>query len=166
MTSSTRLTWPQRLFARLAMTPLGTWLIRQVATRIDPPLLRATRGRLSFGGLVGIQVGLLTTVGAKTGKPRTVPLLVFEDAGRIIVIGSNIGAKVHAGWAINLRANPRARLSIGGREQAVTAAEVDSPERERLWAAAERIYPGYRQYEQRAGSRHIPVFALTPDPIP
>ena len=37
--------WPQRFFARLAMTPFGAWLIRQVATRVDSPRFQALLDR-------------------------------------------------------------------------------------------------------------------------
>ena len=153
----------QRLFARIAASPPGTWLIREVATRIDPPLMRATRGRLSFGRLAGINVALVTTTGAKSGLPRTVPLLYFEDAGRIVVIGSNVGMKFHAGWVYNLRADPHASVTVGGRTRGYIAGEAQDPERERLWQIAVGIYPGFHQYEQRARGRHIPVFVLEPD---
>lgn len=153
----------QRFFASIATTRFGTWLIRDVATRIDPPLMRATRGRLNFGRLVGIRIALLTTTGAKSGQPRTVPLLYFEDAGRLVFIGSNVGMTFHPGWVYNIRADPRVTVTIDGQARSYTASEAPSPERERLWAAAESIYAGFRQYERRAGSRHIPVFVLEPD---
>jgi len=105
----------------------------------------------------------VTTTGAKSGLPRTVPLLYFEDAGRIVVIGSNVGMRFHAGWVYNLRADPHARVTIDGRTRDCIASEAPSPERERLWKIAEGIYPGFRQYEQRAGERYIPVFVLEPD---
>jgi deazaflavin-dependent oxidoreductase (nitroreductase family) len=151
----------QRFFAWLAATPIGTWLIREVATRIDPTLIYATHGKVNVGKLVGIRELLLTTTGAKTGLPRTVPLLYFEDSGRYVVIGSNVGMKFDAGWVVNLRKNPEAIISIDGQEHPCIAAEVPSPERERLYATAETIYAGFRQYQQRAAPRHIPVFTLT-----
>lgn len=151
------------MFTRIISTPFGGWLVIHFATHVDPLLLRATGGRLHFGLLSGAWVGLLTTTGAKSGLPRSVPLLYFKDAGRVVLVGSNLGRKQHSAWAINLRAHPHAVMTINGQARRYVASEADSPERERLWAVAESFYSGYHDYEVRAAGRHIAVFVLQPD---
>jgi deazaflavin-dependent oxidoreductase (nitroreductase family) len=166
MTTSTEGPRPngfQRMFTRFISTPFGGWLVLHVATQLDPLLLRASGGRVHFGRLSGIWVGLLTATGAKSGQPRSVPLLYFKDGGRVVLIGSNVGRKQHPAWVHNLRAHPRAVMSINGQARDYVASEAEDPERERLWAAAESIYSGYRDYEVRAAGRHIPVFVLQPE---
>jgi deazaflavin-dependent oxidoreductase (nitroreductase family) len=50
---------------------------------------------------------LLTTTGARTGRPATVPLgLGVDDNGRVFVVASKAGAPRHPAWLHNLRANP------------------------------------------------------------
>jgi deazaflavin-dependent oxidoreductase (nitroreductase family) len=40
-------------------------------------------------------VMLLTTTGAKTGQPRSLPLLYVTDGDRLILMASNYGKKSH-----------------------------------------------------------------------
>jgi F420H(2)-dependent quinone reductase len=42
------------------------------------------------------------------------------------------------------------------------AVEVDGERRERIWAQALKVYPGYATYERRASHRRIGVFLLEP----
>ena len=152
----------QRLFTRLMTTPFGTWLIVNIATRFDPLLLRVSGGRLHTGLLAGIWVGLLTTTGAKSGQPRSVPLLYVMDADRVVLIGSNVGRRHNPGWVYNVRAHPHVSMTIHGQRRNYLASEVESPERERLWAISESVYSGFRDYKRRAG-RTIAVFVLQPE---
>ena len=71
---------------------------------VDRPLLRLTRGRLSFAS--GYPVLLLTTTGAKSGRSRTIPLLYVEWGDGIAIIGTRFGSTRHPGWYHNLRADP------------------------------------------------------------
>src|SRR5947209_570774 len=57
-----------RLFARLVGTRLAGWVSRRVGWKVDPYLLRLTRGRLGFG--LVIPTALLETRGARTGRTR------------------------------------------------------------------------------------------------
>jgi hypothetical protein len=45
-----------------------------------------------------------------------------------------------------------------GRYQAL---EATGPERARLWARALALFPGYADYQRRAGNRLIPIVTLT-----
>ena len=63
----------ERAMARFARSPVGNWYVRRIAPRIDPPLLRLTGGRVS--SVYPTPVMLLTTKGAKSGLPRSLPLL-------------------------------------------------------------------------------------------
>jgi len=49
---------------------------------------------------------LLTTVGARTGKWHTTPMMFHRDGERLLVIASNMGAVNHPDWYLNLVANP------------------------------------------------------------
>ena len=70
----------ERAIEKFARTPAGYWFVRNVAPRVDPPLLRISGGR--FSSVYPAPTMLLTTIGAKSGLPRTLPLLyVAEGAG-------------------------------------------------------------------------------------
>ncbi len=128
--------------------------------KLHPWIYRASGGRV-LGRLVGMDVLLLTTTGARTGRPRTTALTCFEDAGRYVVIGSFLGEPHHPGWVHNLRASPHARVQRGSRRLPVTAHEAHGEERARLWKRAVAIQPEYSSYETRT-EREIPVVVLDP----
>jgi deazaflavin-dependent oxidoreductase (nitroreductase family) len=152
----------KRLITRVALSRPGTWFYSQVAARVDPWLMRASRGRLNLG-LGVVPVLLLTTTGARSGQERTVPLVYFTDAGEVILIASSFGRPRYPAWYHNLKANPEVRLEAAGRTARFRARETDAEDRARLYELAKLVYSGYADYEQRtAGVRHVPVLRLSP----
>lgn len=145
--------------ARLTSTRPGRWLARRVAPRIDPTLLRVSRGRLS-SALVTPEL-LLFHTGSKTGRRRTTPLTYFTDRGRIVVIASNYGSSRHPAWYYNVLANPRVTISGGGYTGEYVGQEISGAERDRLWNLTVNFIPSYAGYEQLAGDRRIPILAFT-----
>lgn len=151
---------------RIAATPLVTRLAQPVLASVDRVILRLTRNRYSLTGLmIGTTIITLTTVGAKSGQPRTVPLVALEDGEKIIVIASNFGQTNHPSWYYNLRAHPEATVTLRGQTSVYVAHAASSDERDRYWAQAISTYPGYAAYEARAGERRIPIFVLQPKPV-
>ena len=134
--------------------------MKRIAPRLDPPLLRLTGGRVS--SVYPVPVMLLTTTGAKTGLPRTLPLLYLDDGDDIILIASNYGRTSHPAWYRNLVANPRVEVLAGRKSGAYSATEItDAAERDRAWDLALDMYAGYGDYEGRAGRRTIPLVRLS-----
>ncbi len=154
-----QLRWYERPLENFARSKPGGWYFVNVAMRIDRVLLPLSGGRLSSG--FGNQVGLLGTVGAKSGEQRSTPLLYLTDGDHIVLIASKAGAAKHPAWLHNLRANPEVTfLAPGGRSGDYLAREAKGDERGRLWADAVDYYAGYSDYALRAGSREIPVVVL------
>jgi deazaflavin-dependent oxidoreductase (nitroreductase family) len=152
----------KRRVTAFALTKAGTWFSSQVGARIDPWLLRATRGRADHT-LGQIPVVLVTVRGARTGKERTVPLLYFSDGEDVILIASSYGRPKFPAWYYNLKANPDVTLEARGRTARYVAHEAEGEDRDRLFELAKLVYRGYNQYEQRtAGIRRIPVMRLSP----
>jgi len=158
---------PQRrhlsLYARalesFGRTAAGGWYLKKIAPRIDPPLLRLTGGRAS--SVYPVPVMLLTTTGAKSGQPRSLPLLYVTDGDRLILMASNYGKKSHPAWYRNLTANPEVEVLAGKRSGRYVASEIIEPdEHERAWELALDQYAGYADYEVRAGDRTIPLIRL------
>jgi deazaflavin-dependent oxidoreductase (nitroreductase family) len=128
----------------------------------DIAVYRRTGGRFSPLGRHGLPQLLLTTVGRKSGQPRTVPLLYRVDAGDAVLLGTNLGRAPHPAWTVNLLAQPRASVEIGRTRTEVVARLVEpGPERDRLVAMMVEIYPGYSDYLRRL-DRVPRVFRLTP----
>jgi deazaflavin-dependent oxidoreductase (nitroreductase family) len=121
---------------------------------------RATGSKL-FGRIGKSPILLLNTVGRKTGKKRTSPLLYVMDGEDFIVIASKGGAPRHPAWYLNLRANPEATVEIGDREVHVEAEVADPKEKARLWQKMVEMYPTYDAY-QRKTEREIPLLKLRP----
>ena len=151
----------QRAMRRLAASGPGSWFFARVLHHVDRPVFRATRGRATVGSLVsGLPVVMLTTTGARTAKPRTVPLLGLPTADGLAVIGSNWGRPGPPAWDRNLRADPAASVAIGRHRRPVRAVEADGERRERIWRAGLAIYPGFSQYAARAAGRHFSIYVL------
>lgn len=149
---------------RLASTRLGAWLFLHVINPVDQRLLPATRGRLSLA--VGSPVGLLHTIGAKSGQVRHTPLLYLRDGEDVVVVASNGGSSRDPAWLYNVRANPDVRFL--SREQGwrqYRAEILTGAARAEAWTRALDLYVGYRVYEARASGREIRVVALRAGPL-
>jgi deazaflavin-dependent oxidoreductase (nitroreductase family) len=148
-----------RTLEHFARMPVGDWYMKRIAPRLDPPLLRLTGGRVS--SVFPVPVMLLTTTGAKSGKPRTLPLLYLCDGEQLILIASNYGKASHPAWYRNLVANPTVDVLAGKKSGTYNATEITDPaERERTWDLVLDMYAGYGDYEDRAGDRTIPLVRL------
>jgi deazaflavin-dependent oxidoreductase (nitroreductase family) len=153
---------PQRLVRRAAASGPGSWLLARVAHRADAVVLGLTGGRSTLTSVVsGLPVVVLTTTGARSGRPRAVPLVALPTSEGLAVIASSYGSRAHPAWYHNLLAHPEAVVSVDGVDRAVTAVLVGGDRRRRIWEQALRVYPGYGVYERRAAGREIGVFLLT-----
>lgn len=95
----------RRFLRTTATTAPMSWLCARTLHRLDNIVHRITAGRTTFTGLVtGLPMIMLTTTGAKSGRPRTLPLVGLRDEGRVIVIASSYGRSRHPAWYHNLRA--------------------------------------------------------------
>jgi deazaflavin-dependent oxidoreductase (nitroreductase family) len=153
----------QRSLRRLVASRHGSWVSVRLLHRIDGPVFRATRGRHTMSSLVsGLPVLFLTTRGARSGRPRTVPLLGLPSSEGLAVVASNFGQDHHPAWYHNLRAHPEAEVAVDGRRERVRAVPVEGERRERIWSEGLEVYPGWTDYERRADTRRIAVFVLEP----
>ena len=152
----------QRALRWLAKGQFGGWMALNVANRLDPHLMRASRGLLKVPS--GTPTVLLSHTGAKSGKERTTPLVYFTDNGNVVLIASQTGKPKHPSWFHNLKANPEVQLWSGGRGGTYRAREAEGEERARLWKLATQLYPGYDDYQRRAdvAGRRIPVVVCEP----
>jgi deazaflavin-dependent oxidoreductase (nitroreductase family) len=121
---------------------------------------RATGGKL-FGHMGKSPILLLNTIGRKTGRKRTSPLLYVMDGEDFVVIASKGGAATHPAWYVNLMANPEATVEIGDRVVQVEAEEADPEDKTRLWQKMVEMYPAYDAYQEKT-EREIPLLVLRP----
>ncbi|MEV8097115.1 nitroreductase family deazaflavin-dependent oxidoreductase [Kitasatospora sp. NPDC085879] len=111
--------------------------------------------------LRGMPVVLLSTLGARSGKVRKIPLMRVEHDGRYAVVASMGGAPRHPVWYHNVVANPLVELQDGPVRQDMAARELSGTEKAEWWDRAVAAFPDYAAYQQRT-DREIPVFVLEP----
>jgi deazaflavin-dependent oxidoreductase (nitroreductase family) len=104
----------------------------------EPSTSQRSRGQVDFyegsGGtegntLRGMPVVILTTLGAKSGKVRKVPLMRVEHDGSYAVVASLGGAPKNPIWYYNLVANSLVELQDGPVKQDMTARELAGDEK-------------------------------------
>lgn len=102
---------------------------------------------------------LLTTTGAKTGRPRIAPLMLVTDGDRILAVASKGGHPKHPEWYLNLLAHPEVTVEVGSEKFATTARILSGNEREQAFRRAVEVFPPYAGYQKNT-AREIPVIAL------
>jgi deazaflavin-dependent oxidoreductase (nitroreductase family) len=103
---------------------------------------------------------LLTTTGARTGRPVTVPLgFGVDDSGRVFVVASKAGAPKHPAWFHNLRANPSVTVELGDRSFQARAVVTAGEERDLLYGLASGAVAAFSEYEKNT-DRVFPVIVL------
>ncbi len=152
----------------VVLTPNGTRGVRfpiparamAFLTRIPVLVQRLSGGRLKMHGTPLL---LLSTVGARTGQPRTSMVAQFpEPDGSTLVVASFGGAARHPAWYFNLAKHPeRVYIERNGRHIHVQPTSLSGEERDTAWRRIVRIAPGFGEY-QRKTDREIPVIRLSP----
>jgi len=148
-----------RAYASLAATRLSRFVSRHVSWKLDPLLLRATRGRVAT--TLVFPTAVLETAGARSGARRRNAIIYFHDGARVTIVASNAGSPRHPSWYHNLRAHPD--VLFGGVAMRATVVD-DEADRQRLWQLADRVFPAFASYRRDAAkvNRRIPIVQLTP----
>ena len=160
---------PDRRPAQLD-SPVVSALIK-AGSRLNTRLYKLTGGRLGNRWRVGAAftkpapVGLLTTVGRKSGQRRTAPLIYLRDDStgteRFVVVASQGGLPKNPAWYLNLVAEPRVQIQIGSDTRAYLARTADPAERDALWPRLTELYADFETYAAWT-DREIPVVICEP----
>lgn len=102
---------------------------------------------------------LLTTIGRKTGKRYTTPLIYRKQGDVYTVIASKGGDDDPPQWYVNLQANPEVEVQVRGEKFAARARTATPEEKPAMWKAMAETWPAYDDY-QRKTDRVIPVVVL------
>ncbi len=113
------------------------------------------------GEIRGVKVLLLTTIGRKSGKTRTVPLGFFERQGGYLIVGSNNGQPTHPSWYHNIESKPEIAVKVSRKIIPVTAEVLTGEARTQAWQQVTAAAPGYANYEKKT-KREIPLVLLRP----
>lgn len=129
-------------------------------THLHAALYRRTGGRF-LTRIGGQPVLLLTTTGRRSGLERTTPVQYLRHGDDLLVVAAAQGAPTPPAWALNLDAQPAARVQVGRTGWVVEAHRAAGTEREALWdqlCEANRWLP---RVQQKAG-RELGVYVLSP----
>jgi deazaflavin-dependent oxidoreductase (nitroreductase family) len=123
-------------------------------------LLRVSGGKAGWH-VSGMPVLELTTVGRKSGRPRSVILTSpIQEGATLVVVASRGGDDNHPAWFLNLRANPQVEVAYQGKAVRPMRARVaTSEERERLWPLITADHTNYAGYQTKT-DREIPLVLL------
>ncbi len=102
---------------------------------------------------------MLTTLGRKSGEPRTTTLQYFRKGDKVILGATKGGTPRNPFWFENLVVNPQCDVRIGGFSGKAKARVAQGDERAQLWDHISTIQPQYQRYQARA-ERIIPVVVL------
>jgi deazaflavin-dependent oxidoreductase (nitroreductase family) len=128
--------WFARVYAAFAATRIAKFISRHINWKLDPLLLRLTRGRLAT--TLVFPAAILETRGARTGALRRNAIIYFHDGDQVTIAASNAGSSRHPGWYYNLLAHPD--VTFGGTPMRATVVAKED-ERQRLWALADASSP-------------------------
>ena len=120
---------------------------------------RARSGKVG-GYHASMQLLLLTTTGARTGRRRAVPLTYLPDGDRYIVTAGNAGADNHPAWYHNLTASPDVTIEVGDEAFEGVAVIADPAEHQALYDRFAAAYPVLAGY-QALTARQIPLIILS-----
>ena len=114
----------------------------------------------SLGGGKGlVPTLLLTTVGRKSGKTLTLPLIFGRSGPNYVIVASKGGAPTHPAWYLNLHATPEVQVQVKAEKFKARAHTAEGAERAALWPMMVEIYGPYAQYQTKT-DRQIPVVLL------
>lgn len=136
--------------------PAQGW-VREQLEAID-----AAGGDTSAVQVKGRHVIVVTMIGARSGRPRRVPVMRVAHDGCYAVVASKGGAPTNPQWVANIRSHPEELSVLDGRtEHPMTARELSGAERATWWNRAVQAFPPYAEYQDNT-TREIPVFLLEP----
>ncbi len=125
-------------------------------------ILKISGGRVGFR-VSGMPVVQLTTIGRKSGQPRTVILTSPAQVGQaLVVVASRGGDDRHPAWFLNLQNDPHVHVAVqGGPSLPMLARVATTQERDELWPRITAEHTNYAGYQTRT-DRVIPLVLLEP----
>jgi deazaflavin-dependent oxidoreductase (nitroreductase family) len=121
--------------------------------------MREHGGRPSSGPMAGKPLIVLTSIGAKTGEPRTAIVTYHKDGDRWAIAASKGGDPKHPQWFHNLEVHPDVTIEVDNETVPVRAILTEGSERDRLWNDHVAALPEFGDYPSKT-DRVIPMILL------
>lgn len=129
--------------------------------RFHGAAIAMSRGKIGWTG-AKMPVLELTTIGRRSGLPRTVLLTApWQDGDRMALIASAGGNDKHPAWLLNLRENSSVTVRTADGARKMKARIASGEERQEIWNASISEFKHYAAYESKT-DREIPVVVLEP----
>src|SRR5699024_3426223 len=108
----------------------------------------AAGGDASVVQIKGRAVVVVTMIGARSGRPRRVPVMRVHDGGAGAVVAPRRAAAADPHWVNTQRTyTDRVSLLDGTAEKQMTCRELAGQERQIWWEGAVQAYPPYADYQ-------------------
>ncbi|OBG86479.1 hypothetical protein A5733_13835 [Mycobacterium sp. NS-7484] len=130
-------------------------------SRAQTWIFKKSGGRLGDKFLRGAQVGILTTIGRKSGEERDSPLLYLQEGKRIVLVASQGGRATNPMWYLNLVANPKVKFQTKHETLELTARDATDTERDEYWPKLDAMYADFANYRSYT-DRKIPIVICDP----
>ncbi|MDH6196265.1 deazaflavin-dependent oxidoreductase (nitroreductase family) [Mycobacterium frederiksbergense] len=130
-------------------------------SRAQTWIFKKTNGRLGDKFLRGAEVGILTTIGRKSGEERDSPLLFLQEGRRIVLVASQGGRATNPMWYLNLVANPKVKFQTKHETLELVARDAADAERDEYWPKLDAMYADFVNYRSYT-DRKIPIVICDP----
>lgn len=137
-------------------------------SKLNTLAYKATGGRIGYNWRGGSNrfsapppVGILTTIGRKSGQPRESPLLFLREGNRVVLVASQGGRATNPMWYLNIKANRAVTFQIKNEKLQLNAREATDAERDEYWPKLDAIYPDFANYRTYT-DRKIPILICDP----
>jgi deazaflavin-dependent oxidoreductase (nitroreductase family) len=118
----------------------------------------ANKGEMSEQ-MGGTPLLLLETTGARSGQPRTKPLVYYSENGRLFIFATKAGAPSNPDWYYNILADPEVTVELGTEKFPATGVVLGEEERAHIYTKLAALSERFAEYE-RSTTRKIPVIEL------
>ncbi len=119
---------------------------------------RANDGKVAQFGDAPLVI--LSTIGAKSGQVREIPLVALVEGDDLYVFASKAGAPTNPDWYHNLKAHPEINVEYGTESFTAQLEELPEAEGQEVLGRQAAIIPQFGEYVESAAPRVIPVFAI------
>jgi len=117
-------------------------------------------GEVSVEGVHRERLILLTTIGARSYRPTTVPVMFTTTDRGILVVASNDGAEQDPQWFRNVVADPLVHVEEPTREYDGAARVLAQKARAEAWERLIAAHPFFVDQQEKAG-RELPLVEIT-----
>jgi F420H(2)-dependent quinone reductase len=146
---------------------LASFVIKWMS-RVNTWAYKTTGGRVGGkwrGGSTGFSapppVGILTTIGRKSGAARESPLVFLREGDRVVLVASHGGREDNPMWYLNLKANPAVSFRIKNEVLKLSARDATEAERSEYWPKLNVMNPDMEKYRSWT-DRKIPIVVCDP----